>query len=69
MGKSGQQDGEGQQPITPTPEELQELYNLRAQKANQIKLKQSRPKKIFKFAMLLSTVNIPTLKGASNWDR
>ena len=69
MGKSGQQDGEGQQPITPTPEELQELYDLRSQKANQVKPEQSRPKKIFKFAMPSSTVNIPTLKGASNWDR
>ncbi|KAF6223150.1 hypothetical protein HO173_013250 [Letharia columbiana] len=65
MGKSGQQDDDGQQP-TPTPEELQELYDLRSQKANQIKPEQSRPKKIFKFAMPSSTVNIPTLKEASN---
>ena len=48
MSKSGQQDSEGQQPITPTPEELQELYDLRTQKANQAKPEQSRPKKIFK---------------------
>lgn len=59
--------------ITPTAEELQQLKKLRAQgkKTDQTKTESSseRKKPKFTFTMPAATVNIPTLEGASNWDR
>ena len=59
-----------------SPEEIEYIQNLRVigkgkkPEYQKPEYQTSKPKKrTFRFAIPSSTVNIPTLKGASNWDR
>ena len=63
---NGGHDGPGEKSpysLTPTPEEVEYPKKLRAQG------KKPDVKGEIRFTMPSSAVSIPTLKGASNWDR